>query len=71
MTDQQRAAAHWPKGLSAKLQPSLDRMAATGLTFQRAFTSAAQCTPSRGAIMTGTYPWANGVTNLAKFTFVP
>jgi choline-sulfatase len=63
MTDQQRAVAHWPRGLGAKLQPSLDRLAATGLTFRRAFTSAAQCTPSRGALMTGTYPWANGVTN--------
>ncbi len=63
MTDQQRVPMHWPAGKIAELQPSYTRLAARGLTFRRAFTSAAQCTPSRGAIMTGTYPWANGVTN--------
>jgi choline-sulfatase len=63
MTDQQRFPMHWPAGTLARLQPSYGRLAAHGLTFRRAFTSAAQCTPSRGAIATGTYPWANGVTN--------
>jgi choline-sulfatase len=63
LTDQQRVPMHWPADKIAELQPSYARLAAHGLTFRRGFTSAAQCTPSRGAIMTGTYPWANGVTN--------
>ncbi len=63
LTDQQRHPTHWPAGLIEQLQPSLIRLARRGLTFTSAFTSASQCTPSRGVLWTGTYPWMNGVTN--------
>lgn len=37
--------------------PNLDRLAASGTRFTNAHTSSATCTPSRFALMTGTYPW--------------
>ncbi|QNL51991.1 arylsulfatase [Olivibacter sp. SDN3] len=37
--------------------PNLDRLAARGTRFTNAHTSSATCTPSRFALMTGTYPW--------------
>lgn len=61
MTDQQRAEQHWPKGWAAKHLPSVKRLARHGLTFNNAFTSAAECSPSRAALMTSTYPEQNGV----------
>lgn len=36
--------------------PSFDRLAAEGVLFARAYTAAASCTPSRGAILTGQWP---------------
>jgi len=35
--------------------PHLDRLAATGLRFQRAYASSSACTPSRYALLTGQY----------------
>ena len=62
MTDQQRAEQHWPAGWVKKNLPSVARLAKHGLTFNRAFTSAAECSPSRAALLTSTYPQQNGVT---------
>ncbi len=36
--------------------PNLDKLAAEGLRFTHAFTAAPMCTPSRFAVLTGTYP---------------
>ncbi len=40
--------------------PNLDRLAATGVLFNRAYTAQASCGPARSAVLTGLYPHANG-----------
>jgi arylsulfatase A len=42
--------------------PNLDRLAAQGTVFQRWYTAAPLCAPSRAALMTGKYGIHNGVT---------
>jgi arylsulfatase A len=37
--------------------PNIDRLAKEGLKFTNAHSTSATCTPSRFALMTGTYPW--------------
>ena len=39
--------------------PNFDRLANGGVRFTRGYASSATCTPSRYAILTGTYPWRN------------
>ncbi len=46
--------------------PHLDRLARNGVRFTRCFTTAPLCSPGRGAIMTGLYPHASGVTQLVQ-----
>ncbi|MCU0376145.1 MAG: arylsulfatase [Chitinophagaceae bacterium] len=45
--------------------PNLDRLAAGGQRFTRAYTSAATCTPSRYALLTGRYNWRQQGTGIA------
>lgn len=40
--------------------PNIDRVAREGVRFNNAFYSCPQCTPSRGAITTGSYFWRTG-----------
>jgi len=42
--------------------PNIDALAAGGMKFHNAW-SMPQCTPSRVALLTGTYPWRNGWVN--------
>ena len=42
--------------------PNLDRLAAAGVRFERAYCTQPVCTPNRSAIMTGRYPHTTGVT---------
>jgi arylsulfatase A-like enzyme len=44
--------------------PNLDRLAASGVRFTDAHSSAATCTPSRYSIMTGEYAWRKKGTNV-------
>ncbi len=41
--------------------PSLDRLAAEGTAFTRAYASAAACNPSRASLLTGRAPWHLGL----------
>ncbi len=45
--------------------PHIDALAADGVLFDTYCCSAAQCSPSRGSIMTGRYPHNNGLIGLA------
>src|SRR4051812_1687526 len=40
--------------------PALDRLAASGLRFEHAYTCQPVCGPARSAIFTGQYPHTNG-----------
>ncbi len=44
--------------------PNIDRLAAAGMRFDRAYCNAPVCTASRGSFMTGRYPRTIGVTLL-------
>lgn len=39
--------------------PNMDRFASEGMKFTSAYATSATCTPSRYALLTGTYPWRN------------
>ena len=53
----------WP-GAEYALTPNLDRLAAEGARFDRAFASAPVCSPARSAIMTGCFPNAIGTMHM-------
>mgnify|MGYP006292349545 CR=1 FL=1 len=46
--------------------PHLDRVAEEGVRFDRHFSTAAFCSPSRGSIVTGKYPHVNGLMGLVN-----
>ena len=39
--------------------PNIDKIANGGIRFTNGYASSATCSPSRYALMTGTYPWRN------------
>ncbi len=47
--------------------PHIDRLAARGIVFERAFCNQAVCSPSRNTLMTGLRPQTLGIYDLATF----
>ncbi len=60
MTDTQRPDMLGCYGNPAMHTPSLDRLAAQGIRFDRAYTCQPVCGPARAGLFTGTYPHSNG-----------
>ncbi|HEY6186463.1 MAG TPA: sulfatase-like hydrolase/transferase [Pyrinomonadaceae bacterium] len=61
ITDQERNIQHWPSFLNQL--PAMQQLMGKGLTFNRAFTAACMCSPSRSAFLTSNYPAVTGVTS--------
>lgn len=55
-TDQQQHLRWFPEGWEEANLPGLSRLKNTGVTFNRAYTNTAMCTPSRTTMFTGLYP---------------
>ena len=53
-------------GHGAVHSPNLDQLASEGVRFERHFATATYCSPSRGSIITGKYPHANGLMGLVN-----
>jgi N-sulfoglucosamine sulfohydrolase len=49
--------------------PNLDRLAAEGAFFERAYITQAVCSPSRSSILTGLYPHQNGQIGLTTHSY--
>jgi uncharacterized sulfatase len=73
MTDTQNATMVGAYGNPSVDTPNLDRLAATGVRFDRAYTTCPLCTPARGGIFSGQYPQVNGAwtNNQAPYANVP
>lgn len=56
ITDQQTASAMSCAGKRWVSTPGMDRIAARGVRFDRAYCTYPLCTPSRGSLLTGQYP---------------
>lgn len=61
MADQFRASALGCLGQDPTVTPSLDRLAAGGRVLTQAVSTHPVCSPARAMMMTGQYPWTNGV----------
>lgn len=50
-------------GRSPARSPNINRLAAAGLRFERPYATVALCCPSRAALISGQFPWHNGIFN--------
>lgn len=62
-SDQQRYDSMGCVGNTVVQTPHLDRLAAGGVCFERAYSSCPICSPYRGQILTGRYSHTNGVAD--------
>jgi len=53
------------------LSPNIDKLAAEGIRYDRAFTHAPVCAPARCGIITGVYPTTSGGNNMRCRTILP
>ncbi len=60
MTDSQRKDMVGCYGNKDMKTPNIDKLAETGMRFNKAYTTQPVCGPARSAIFTGTYPHTNG-----------
>jgi arylsulfatase A-like enzyme len=60
-TDQQRWDSVGANGGPMDLTPNLDRVAASAVRFEHAFTTQPVCAPARSTLQTGKYPTTTGV----------
>ncbi len=65
MSDDHASHAMSCYGSRINRTPNLDRIADEGMRFDNCFCTNGICTPSRAAILTGTYNHVNGVTTLS------
>jgi arylsulfatase A-like enzyme len=61
-TDEQRFDTLAAYGNTHIAVPSLNRLAAQSVVFERAYVTQAVCTPSRASLLTGLYPHSHGLT---------
>ncbi len=66
MSDQHRYDCVGANGNPAIHTPNLDRIAAEGVRFCRAYTSTPSCTPARSGILTGLSPWHHGMLGYGR-----
>ncbi|MGF1554523.1 MAG: sulfatase [Paracoccaceae bacterium] len=65
MADDHAAQAISAYGYGLNRTPNIDRLAEDGMRLDHCYVTNSICTPSRAAILTGTYNHVNGVTTLA------
>ena len=68
MTDDHAVSALGAYGNALVRTPTLDRIAAQGVRFDRAFVTNSLCAPGRAAVLTGTYSHVNGVRGNSEAT---
>ena len=56
ITDQEQALQWFPEGWAEANLPCLTRLRSKGVSFERAYTNTAMCTPARNTLFTGLYP---------------
>src|SRR5512147_819775 len=61
MADQHRAGLTRRSGFPLDTMPCLDRLAARGVAFDRAYTTSPLCVPARVSLLTGRWPHAHRV----------
>lgn len=71
LTDQERYPAHWPEGWAEKYLISNTRLGKNGITFNRAYTAASECTPSRAVLTTSEHYPINKVPSTPSKTGLP
>src|SRR5437762_12840208 len=66
MADQHRGDCLGADGNRAIQTPNLDRLAAEGARFCRAYSSTPSCPPARTALLTGQSPWRHGLLGYGR-----